>query len=94
MDSSITRAMEMAHLVERTVGFEAGWTKRGLSIRCWLPIECWGSGRDYVTVRSRIRGTIKSRFGAGLGQDFGICRTAIFCMLMSFLMNGSLGLKL
>ena len=54
----------------------------------------WGSGRYYVTVRSRIRGTIKSRFGGVLGQDFGICRTAIFCMLMSFLMNGSLGLKL
>ena len=29
VDSSITRAMDMAHLVERTVGFEAGWTKRG-----------------------------------------------------------------
>ena len=84
----------MAHLVERTVGFEAGWTKRDSISDVGYHLNGWGSGRDYVTVRSRIRGTIKSRFGGGLGQDFGICRTAIFCMLTSFLMNGSLGLQL
>ena len=53
-------------------------------------------GRDEITLRcgpgSEER--LKAGVGGGLGQDFGICRTAIFCILMSFLMNGSLGLKL
>ena len=35
---------EMAHLVDKTVEFEAGWTKRGTLYQIWLPIEWLGVG--------------------------------------------------
>ena len=52
----------MAHLVERTVVFEAGWTKRDSISDVGYQLNGWGTGRDYLRVRSRIRGMIKSRF--------------------------------
>ena len=52
-------------------------------------------GRDEITLRcgpgSEER--VKDGAGGGLGQDLGIFRTAIFFILLSFLMNGSVGLK-
>ena len=52
-------------------------------------------GWDEITLRcgpgSEER--VKDGDGGGLGQDLGIFRTAIFFILLSFLINGSEGLK-
>ena len=53
-------------------------------------------GRDEIMLRcgpgSEER--VKAGAGGGLGQDLGIFRIVIFCILLSFLMNGSVGLKI
>ena len=53
-------------------------------------------GRDEITLRcghgSEER--VKAGAGGGLGQDLGIFIIVIFCILLSFLMNGSVGLNI
>ena len=52
-------------------------------------------GRDEITLRCGPGSEERVQDGAsgGLGKDLGIFRTAILFILLSFLMNGSVGLK-